>query len=172
VRIAAPESARTGCLPRLHSYFVTEWKPDLPHRPEIGKIDFTLLTSGLDRHDAWLHSAGASFAHSGTHGARGRNNAAYGLLIDSQAKPAVLLCTAARECLFPGKILRDNFIRLRLVCPDNREGREKSALLRGQSLGRMRSRRGYSLPPETGNRSDAFKLQGLVPCIFFVQSPA
>ncbi|ESZ73033.1 hypothetical protein X727_02995 [Mesorhizobium sp. L103C119B0] len=36
---AAPESARLACLPRLHSYFVTEWKPDRPHRPEIAKID-------------------------------------------------------------------------------------------------------------------------------------
>jgi hypothetical protein len=36
---AAPESARLACLPRLHSYFVTEWKPDPPHRPEIAKID-------------------------------------------------------------------------------------------------------------------------------------
>jgi hypothetical protein len=94
------------------------------------------------------------------------------LLVVSQATPAALLCSAARECPFQGKILRDIFIRVRLMCPDNREGRKKSALLRGQSLGRMRSRRGYSLPPETGNRSDAFKLQGLVPCIFFVQSSA
>ena len=84
-----------------------------------------------------------------------------GSVVVSKAKHAVLLCSAARECLFRGKILRDIFICLRLVCPDNREGRKKSALLRGQSLGRMRSRRGYSLPPETGNRSDAFKLQGL-----------
>ena len=86
----------------------------------------------------------------------------------SKACRTIVHCST--DCPFAGKILRDNFIRVRLVCPDNREGREKSALLRGQSLGRMRSRRGYSLPPETGNRSDAFKLQGLVPCIFFVQS--
>ena len=105
-------------------------------------------------------------------GAPGRGNVAPAALIDLQARPAALLCSAARYCLFPGKILRDIFIWLRLVCPDNREGREKSALLRGQSLGRMRSRRGYSLPPDTGNRSDAFKLQGLVPCIFFVQTSA
>ena len=80
----------------------------------------------------------------------------FALLVVSKARHAILLCSAARECLFRGKILRDIFIRLRLVCRDNREGGEKSALLRGQSLGRMRSRRGYSLPPETGNRSDAF----------------
>jgi hypothetical protein len=36
------EDGRTGIgaalagLPRLHSHFMTEWKPDLPHRPEIG----------------------------------------------------------------------------------------------------------------------------------------
>ncbi len=34
----------------------------------------------------------------------------------------------------------------------------------------MRSRRGNSQPPETESRSDAFKLQGFVPCIFFEQS--
>jgi len=39
---------------------MAEWKPDLPHRPEIGKIDFTLLTIGLDQHDALLQSAAAS----------------------------------------------------------------------------------------------------------------
>src|SRR3569623_456856 len=99
-------------------------------------------------------------------------SAANGFLIDSQASPAALLCSAARYCLFRGKILRDIFTCLGLVCADNREGGEKSALLRGQSLGRMRSRRGNSLPPDTGNGSDAFKLQGLVPCIFFVQSSA
>src|SRR5437899_3066312 len=102
----------------------------------------------------------------------GRLSAAYGFLIDSQASLAALLCSAARYCPFGGKILRDIFTCLGLVCTDNREGGEKSALLRGQSLGRMRSRRGNPLPPDTGNRSDAFKLQGLVPCIFFVQSSA
>ncbi|ESY10587.1 hypothetical protein X748_11000 [Mesorhizobium sp. LNJC386A00] len=39
VREEAAESARLACLPRLHSYFVTEWKPDRPHRSEIAKID-------------------------------------------------------------------------------------------------------------------------------------
>ena len=135
-----------GCLPGLHSHFMTEWKPEC------------LKVSGPSAPDQKRASR--------------RESGANGYLIDSQASPAVLLCSAARYCPFRGKILRDIFTCLGLVCPDNREGGEKSALLRGQSLGRMRSRRGNSLPPDTGNGSDAFKLQGLVPCIFFVQSSA
>jgi hypothetical protein len=33
----------------------------------------------------------------------------------------------------------------------------------------MRSRRGYSLPPDTGKQIGRVQLQGLEPCIFFVQ---
>jgi len=41
-------------------------------------------------------------------------SAANGFLIDSQASPAALLCSAARYCLFRGKILRDIFTCLGL----------------------------------------------------------
>ena len=157
--------ATLACLTRLHSHFMAEWKPGRS-RPKIGN-------RFSKSRDGWDQKRGSVLCASSRPAAlQGAAVALRILLVVPQATPATLLCSAARECLFRGKILRDIFIRVRLMCPDNREGRKKSALLRGQSLGRMRSRRGYSLPPETGNRSDAFKLQGLVPCIFFVQSPA
>lgn len=148
--------ATQACLPRLHSHFMTEWKPGhggtlARHGPESS--GFRTRTC---RHRACRTSSvlAANSLRASIQNMPQRLRRA--LLVVSQAKHAILLCSAARECLFRGKILRDIFIRLRLVCRDNREGGEKSALLRGQSLGRMRSRRGYSLPPETGNRSDAF----------------
>jgi len=55
---AAPESARLACLPRLHSYFVTEWKPDPPYRPEIAKIDSSSKDLGTESGKAWAQSAG------------------------------------------------------------------------------------------------------------------
>ena len=146
-------------------FIAISWPDGNPARRIGPKSD-----SIVARHDAQLPRARESQRFPRTHGAPGAAVASSRLLFHLQAKAAALLCSAARDCPFQGKILRDIFICLRLVCLDNREGREKSALLRGQSLGRMRSRRGYSLPPETGNRSDAFKLQGLVPCIFFVQT--
>src|ERR687898_216081 len=65
-----------------------------------------------------------------------------------QACPAELLCSAAHQALFQRNISSDILLQVGLMCLDNREGRAKSAFLRGQSLGRMRSRRGYSQPPE------------------------
>jgi hypothetical protein len=89
------------------------------------------------------------------------------VLTVQQAVRAYSLCNAAHECLFQSKIFRDIAVKLGLVCLDNREGREQSAFLRGQSLGRMRSRRGHSLPPEFRKRIGRVQLQGFVPCIFF-----
>jgi len=54
---AAPESARLACLPRLHSYFVTEWKPDRPHRPEIAKIDSSSKNLRTENGNAYAQSA-------------------------------------------------------------------------------------------------------------------
>ena len=98
-----------------------------------------------------------------------RHFAAFALFV-WQALPDELLCSAAHSGPFRDKFPRDIVRALGLVSVDKREGGTKSALLRGQSLGRMRSRRVNTLPPANGNRSDAFILQGLVPCIFFVQS--
>ena len=163
--MAARESARHGLA--CPGFIAISWRNGNPdasiRKSEIGFGMARYMRSNAPERPC------ASRGHAAFQGCC---SAARVLLVVSQAKPATLLCSAARECPFQGKILRDIFIRVGLMCPDNREGREKSALLRGQSLGRMRSRRGYSLPPETGNRSDAFKLQGLVPCIFFVQSSA
>lgn len=148
--------ATQACLPRLHSHFMTEWKPghggtSARYGPESSgfRTRTTPASSVPNLFGLAANSLRASIQNMPQRLSRA-------LLVVSQAKHAILLCSAARECLFRGKILRDIFIRLRLVCRNNREGGEKSALLRGQSLGRMRSRRGYSLPPETGNRSDAF----------------
>src|SRR5882757_6153202 len=92
--------AALACLPRLHSHFVTEWKPDLPYRSEIGNR----LSEGTMRSFEMLERP---LRVRRMRGALGRGSAAYVLLIVSQATPAVLLCTAARDCLFRGKILRD-----------------------------------------------------------------
>src|ERR1041384_7258683 len=102
MKMAAGNRRNRGCLPGLHSHFMAEWKPECPKVSDP--------SAPYQKRRFWLL------------------NAANGYLIDSQASPAVLLCSAARYCLFRGKILRDIFTCVGLVCADNREGGEKSAL--------------------------------------------
>jgi len=66
------------------------------------------------KRDAEMQSVGTPLARPKMRSAPGRGNVAPAALIDLQARPAALLCSAARYCLFPGKILRDIFICLRL----------------------------------------------------------
>jgi hypothetical protein len=157
--------ATQACLTRLHSHFMAQWEPGHGGTLTPSRPDSSGFRTRPCRYRAWRTSSdlAANSLRASIQNMPQRLRRA--LLVVSQAKHATLLCSAARECLFRGKILRDIFIRLRLVCRDNREGGEKSALLRGQSLGRMRSRRGYSLPPENGNRSDAFNCKAL--CLAF-----
>src|SRR6185312_847630 len=76
-----------------------------------------------------------------------------------------LLCSATHLPGLRRKIVSDNSSQLGLVCSNNRESEAKSALLRGQSLGRMRSRRDNTQPPVTESRSDAFNCKAL--CLAF-----
>src|SRR5262249_15091067 len=79
---------------------------------------------------------------------------------------AELLCSAAHSCAIPSKIPRDILFAAGLMYQDNREGRKKSALLRGQSLGRMRSRRGNSQPP-VSRKADRTRLNCKASCLAF-----